>query len=51
MNLNTENMATIMLVAEELIEDGQLWVKIDQEEIYLPELIEEIQKLQKQIGE
>jgi hypothetical protein len=42
--LNTENSAAIMLAAQEIMDSGQLWVTLDGEEIYIPELIKELSK-------
>ena len=46
MNTLMENANTIIAVAEELLQDGQIWVNIDGEMIYIPELIEQIRTLQ-----
>lgn len=43
--LNTENSAAIILVAQEIMDNGQLWVSVDGEEVYIPELIEQLRSI------
>lgn len=43
--LNTENSAAIILAAQEIMEDGQLWVSVNGEEVYIPELIEQLRSM------
>jgi hypothetical protein len=40
--LNTENSAAVMLAAQEIMDTGQLWVTLGDDEYYIPELIEEL---------
>lgn len=43
--LNTENSAAIILAAQEIMDNGQLWVSVNGEEVYIPELIEQLQSI------
>jgi len=43
--LNLENSAAIISAAQEIMDTGQLWVSLDGEEIYIPELIQQLQSL------
>lgn len=43
--LNAENSAAIISVAQEIMDNGQLWVAVDGEEVYIPELIEQLQSI------
>lgn len=43
--LNLENSAAIISAAQEIMDNGQLWVSLDGEEVYIPELIEQMQSL------
>lgn len=43
--LNIENSAAVVLAAQEIMADGQLWVTLGDEEYYIPELIEQLQSL------
>lgn len=43
--LNTENSAAIILAAQEIMDNGQLWVSVDGEEVYIPELIEQLRSI------
>lgn len=43
--LNVENSAAIMLAAQEIMDTGQLWVTLGDDEYYIPELIEELKSL------
>ena len=40
--LNAENSAVVISTVEELISTGQLWVTIDGEDFYMPDLLEEL---------
>lgn len=44
--LNTENSAAIILAAQEIMDTGQLWVTLGDDEYYIPELIEQLQLLE-----
>lgn len=47
-NINTENSAAIISAAQEIMDTtGQLWVTLGDEEYYIPELIEQLKKLQR----
>ena len=43
--LNVENSAAIMFAAQEIMDTGQLWVTLGDDEYYIPELIEELKSL------
>ena len=43
--LNTENSAAIISAAQEIMDTGQLWVTLGDDEYYIPELIEQLQSL------
>lgn len=43
--LNIENSVAIVSVAQEIMDAGQLWVTIGDDEYYIPELIQQIQKI------
>lgn len=43
--LNIDNSVAIMSVAQEIMDTGQLWVTIGDDEYYIPELIEQLQSL------
>lgn len=44
--LNSENSAAIMLAAQEIMDTGQLWVTLGDDEYYIPELIEQLKTLE-----
>jgi hypothetical protein len=47
MNINIDNSKAIFLAAQEIMETtGQLWVNFGGEDIYIPELLAQIEKLQ-----
>ena len=43
--LDMENSAAIIAVAQEIMDAGQLWVTLDGESFYIPELIDELYTL------
>jgi len=43
--LNAENSVAIISAAQEIMDNGQLWVAVDGEEVYIPELIEQLQSI------
>lgn len=46
--INEENSISVMQAAQEIIETtGQLWVIINNESIYIPELIEQLKSYHK----
>ncbi len=48
MNINSENSSAIILAAQEIMDTtGQLWVTVGDDEVYIPELIEQLKLLQK----
>lgn len=48
MNITLENSSAIILAAQEIMDTtGQLWVTIGGDEVYIPELIEQLRLLEK----
>lgn len=46
--INKENSKALLLAAQEIFDTtGQLWVTIDGDEIYIPELIKQLKQLHK----
>jgi hypothetical protein len=48
MEIDTENSANIIMVVQEIMDAGQLWISIDGDEYYIPELIAQIKELQEE---
>lgn len=47
-NINVENRVAIIMAAQEIMDTtGQLWVTIGDDDVYIPELINELQELLK----
>ena len=44
--LNTENSPAIILAAQEMLDNGQLWISIAGEDFYIPELILQLKNLE-----
>jgi hypothetical protein len=45
MDINTENSLAVMSVIKEIMDDGSLWVSFYGETFYIPELLEQLKKL------
>lgn len=44
-NINTDNADAVISAAQEILESGQLWIELDGEQCYIPELITNLQTL------